>query len=101
MKSTVINNFIDNKIRIAVADNKSIDEIIELINERIDKTKKSEALRESFKRYMIGFSRKRIDDVLFVSENFSHIPMSKMLNLIKFRDKVSGMKEIEIDVSKV
>lgn len=108
MKSIVINNFIDNKIRTAICEKKTVAEIRSILLERIENTKKSEKMREKFREHMIFFAQKRIDDInFFISNKFelitkskitdNSIPTQKLLNMIRLKDKLSG-KNFEYEI---
>lgn len=108
MKSTVINNFIDNKIRIAINEKKTIGEIRSILIDRIESTKNSQKMRDTFKNHMIFFINKRIDDInFFMSDKFklltrnkisdASIPTQTLLNMIKLKDKLSG-KSFECEI---
>lgn len=107
MKSSVINNFIDNKIRIAISEKKTIAEIRNILLERIENTEKSTKMREGFRNHMIFFAQKRINDISFMSNKFelmtknkitdNSIPTQKLLNMIRLKDKLSG-KNFEYEI---
>jgi hypothetical protein len=96
MRSTVIENFIDNKIRLAISEKKEIDEIVSSLNERAKNAANLENNR--FRNYIDEFSRKRIDDIILVMNvaKFNKMPNNKLLNLIRLRDKLIGNKEVEL-----
>ena len=87
MKATVIVNFVDNKIRQAVSDKKSIPEIIEILKNRITLAKQPTPINPDSPETHFITSR----------EEFNNIPKYRLLTLIKFRDKLHGLSD-DIDI---
>lgn len=103
MKSTVVNNFIDNKIRSKILENKSIPDIVAILTEKIDDTIESQKLRPALKRHMISFYTKRSNDLITFrrNRNFTHLSNNKLFNLIRLRDKLIGVEEFDISVNNI
>jgi hypothetical protein len=99
MKASHIHQFVDNKIRMAYQKNRSIDDVIDDLNNRV-----SDPMRNlnNFRAYIAVFSRKRIGDINFLSDKV-HIdgPLgaTKLINLLKLRDKLQGFTDFEIKSS--
>lgn len=93
MRTTVINNFIDNKIRNAISEKK---DMIEDLRERMNKVSDKSTMRVRFKDYMTEFTEKRIADITLFKEKFSDMPDNKLLSLIRLKDKLCGLEDKEI-----
>jgi len=95
MRAKVIHSYVDNKIRQAIAEKKSANEVIGVLQERVNRTvdlsEKSEKI-EKYKSYLVQFSIKRIGDIKFISSKteFNNIPNNKLLNLVQLKDKLDG-----------
>lgn len=103
MKTTVINNYIDNKIRLAISEKKTVDEILAILEKRMVDTTKSSKMKEAFRGYMNEFTLKRIEDIKFVMENpkLKRVPINRMLHAIKLKDKITGFVVRDIELSPV
>lgn len=95
MKSLVINKYIDTKINRELLENKDIRDIIGSLEERIEKT---ELMTNRYKGYIIFFAKKRICDLLFVKEKFYKVPNSKLVTLMKLKDKLDGFEFQDSDI---
>lgn len=95
MKASIISKYIDNKIRSWINDKKDMLEITLLLDKGIVKTEK---MRHRFKEYVDKFSKKRINDILFLKsvDRFRNFNDIKLLNLIKLKDKLEGNNDFEI-----
>jgi hypothetical protein len=100
MKVSVLNRYIDSKIRLAISEKKTVPEIISILEKRIETNQGSTKMRQAFRDHMNEFTRKRINDILFIEGNFKKIPVSKLLNAIQLKDKISGviLKDIDLPV---
>lgn len=97
MKTTTINNFIDRKIYNSFYEKKDVTEVMLFLIKNI-KDKEESDMKQPFKDYMIHFMNKRVDDLIFVTtkEEFENINGMKIFNLIKLRDKLIGLPELDL-----
>lgn len=97
MKTSVVNDFIDRKIYDSLRENKDVGEVMLFLLKRI-KDKEESDMKQPFKDYMIHFMGKRVDDLIFVTtkEEFENINGIKILNLIKLKDKLIGLPELDL-----
>jgi hypothetical protein len=95
MKASVINNFIDNKIRTWIFEKKEFLEIISSLNGKIFQTNN---MRSRFKDHIAKFSQKRIHDLVFIKSNkkFKHLSQNQMFTLVRLRDKLQGFQDFDI-----
>lgn len=102
MKAKVIHSYVDNKIRQALAEKKSAAEVIGILHQRVIRTtnldERSEKI-EIYKAYLVEFSKKRIEDIRFISskKELDHIPNHKLLNLVQLKDKLDRV-ELDFDL---
>lgn len=93
MKARVLNNFIDNKIIVAFSEQKTIDEVIDVLKERIEKTESMVKIRPEYRAYLLNFIEKRISDIQKISsmEIFETLKTNKIIKLINLKDKINGI----------
>ena len=97
MNSTTINRFVDRKLYDSFSNKKDVGEVMLFLIKNI-KDKEESDMKQPFKNYMIHFMNKRVDDLIFITskKEFEHISGTKIINLIKLRDKLNGLQEIEL-----
>jgi len=96
MQASVVNNFIDNKIRQTLNNNLGIEGVLNMLGERVQSNDGNE---NCFKAYIAVFSKKRINDINIVRSKFDELSEKKkytLLNLLKLRDKLVGIPDFEI-----
>jgi hypothetical protein len=99
MKASHIHQFVDNKIRMAYQKNRLIDDVIDDLNNRSSDPGRN---LNNFRAYIAIFSRKRISDINFLKSKIDisgPLGATKLINLLKLRDKLLGFVEFEIKSS--
>ena len=97
MKSTVINQYINNKIRTSIINGNGVEDVIKLLDEISSKTTDTQ-----FNTYKREFSNKRKLDIMFIDSKIKilKLGMDKFMPLLIFKDKFNYEQPIDIEVSK-
>ena len=96
MSSAIVHKYIDNKIKVCIESNMSMGEIIQVLDEKSKKALLCSNTR--FQDYISEFSRKRIDDFIFIKgkDQFKELDNGSVFGLIQLRDKILGVEDIPL-----